>query len=278
VIRVLLGEKGMPYRTPDSGKPVQARPTLPRRSKTKIGSATPKFAHIEKWETAVAYPWTRLLSIHGQYNICHNLREYCTGFVLLISAPGASTRICGLFAPHLHPKVGQVQKGVFKTIASTPSPPTPVTCSGVTAARPGHVNAWDMGLLRMQRFGILDSGSPLGKGVTSLPRSGAHGSFPTSLPGSLRLVFPMESGRPAGSPLKNCGRLVHGVPRVQDARNAAWDRVRGVHGYSPLFRRRCVVDLSLVNVQGRLPLDPDTTKCRLIHTQKFNSVCLAHKS
>lgn len=257
---------------------MQARPYPTPRDQNESWKRNTQLLALSQVGNSHRVPWTRLWSIHGQYNICHKLREYCTGFVLLISAPGASTRICGLFAPHLHPKVGQVQKGVFKTIASTPSPPTPVTCSGVTAARPGHVNAWDMGLLRMQRFGILDSGSPLGKGVTSLPRSGAHGSFPTSLPGSLRLVFPMESGRPAGSPLKNCGRLVHGVPRVQDARNAAWDRVRGVHGYSPLFRRRCVVDLSLVNVQGRLPLDPDTTKCRLIHTQKFNSVCLAHKS
>jgi hypothetical protein len=37
----------------------------------------------------------------------------------------ASAQARDLFALHLHLKVGQVQKGVFKTIGSTPSPPTP---------------------------------------------------------------------------------------------------------------------------------------------------------
>jgi hypothetical protein len=127
------------------------------------------------------------------------------------------------------------KKGVFKTIRLPPSPPTSrhlFRCD-CRPARPrqrvGH------GTDRMQSFGILDSGSPLGKGVTSLPllrRAWVLPHLPAWQPAP---GLPMEGGHPAGrspcrSPLKNCGRRVHGVPRVQDARNAAWGRVRGVHG------------------------------------------------
>jgi len=89
-------------------KPVQARPYSASKSNTNVGSATPKFTHFEKWETAVECSWTGLWFIHGQYNVYNNVGDYCTGFVLLITATGAGTRVSSLFAPHLHRKVGRI--------------------------------------------------------------------------------------------------------------------------------------------------------------------------
>jgi hypothetical protein len=58
----------MPYALRTQANPRRLGLTLPRRSKTNIGSVAPKFAHIEMWEKAVVSPWTRLMSIRGQYD------------------------------------------------------------------------------------------------------------------------------------------------------------------------------------------------------------------
>jgi hypothetical protein len=148
--------------------PCRLGPTLPRRN-TKIGSATPKFAHIEKVGNSRRVSWTRLMPIRGQYNDYNDLHRCCTDFVLHLAARRAAPE------PIAYSPLIRTQKWVmYKRGSLRPSLRPrrhlpPVTCSGVTAARPGHVNLWEMGLHRMQGFGIRDSGSPLGKEVTSLP-------------------------------------------------------------------------------------------------------------
>jgi hypothetical protein len=112
----------------------------------------------------------------------------------------------------------------------------------------------------MQRFGIRDSGSPLGKEVTSLPTlpmthgSFTHGSFLTF---SARLpdAWSSQDGGHTGWPFLCRSRL------ESDGR-----RMRGFR--APDARKLCL----------RLPSDPDTTKRRFDTHKKVQLGVYAHKS
>jgi hypothetical protein len=104
-------------------KPVQARPTPPRRRNENVGSAAPTFAHIESGKQPSL---TRGQACRPSVDNIMIAITYTSIVLALYWFPRLGSwhygqrPICTLFAP----ESGTDIKVVVKTIAPTPSPPT----------------------------------------------------------------------------------------------------------------------------------------------------------